>query len=182
MKAREADILIHPGLYGPKPDNWYARWARQIGTAEMIEQDWSRPDRSDWTANLIAAVKLAKRPVVLVGHSAGALTIVHAAAHLAGTAVRAAFLVTPPDFDLCGDELPEGRTFLPVPREPMPFPTLVVASRSDPYCAFETSEDWAAAWGALFIDGGESGHMNSDSGHGPWPEGLMVFARMMGQL
>ncbi|MCB1459938.1 MAG: alpha/beta hydrolase, partial [Nitratireductor sp.] len=25
-------------------------------------------------------------------------------------------------------------------------------------------------------------HINAESGHGPWPEGLMVFAKFMGRL
>jgi len=34
----------------------------------------------------------------------------------------------------------------------------------------------------MFIDACESGHINSESGHGPWPEGSMVFAEFMTQL
>jgi hypothetical protein len=29
------------------------------------------------------------------------------------------------------------------------------------------------------IDAGESGHINAESGHGPWPEGIMVFAHFL---
>jgi predicted alpha/beta hydrolase family esterase len=32
------------------------------------------------------------------------------------------------------------------------------------------------------IDAGEAGHINADSGHGPWPEGTMVFAKFLSQL
>ena len=65
-------------------------------------------------------------------------------------------------------------TFGPYPREPLPFPSLTIASRNDPFCAFEVAEDIAAAWGSLFIDAGEAGHINADSGTGPgrkarWP-------------
>ncbi len=73
-------------------------------------------------------------------------------------------------------------TFGPYPRDPLPFPSVVIASRNDPYGAFEVAEDNAAAWGSLFIDAGESGHLNADSGHGPWPEGSMTFAKFLSQL
>jgi len=182
MKAREADILIHPGLFGGTPENWYNRWAAGIGTAQTIEQDFANPDLGIWKANVLAAVHLAERPVVLVGHSAGALTLVHAARHLAGGRVRAAFLVAPPDFEGDAAGLPGAENFLPVPRDPLPFPSILVASRDDPYCEMEVAEDWGNAWGSLFIDAGHSGHLNDESGHGPWPEGLMVFARMMSRL
>ncbi|WP_026379664.1 RBBP9/YdeN family alpha/beta hydrolase [Afifella pfennigii] len=182
MKAREADILIHPGLFGGGPGHWYRRWAAKLQTAETIEQDFFNPDLAAWTANVIAAVRLAKRPVVLIGHSAGALTLVHAARYLGDGAVRAAFLVAPPDFSQGAASLAGAENFLPVPEDPLPFPSLLVASRSDPYCAFEVAEDWGHAWGSLLIDAGDAGHINEESGHGPWPEGLMVFARMMARL
>ena len=45
--------------------------------------------------------------------------------------------------------------------------------------AFEVAEDIAGAWGSLFIDAGEAGHINAASGHGPWPEGSMTFASFL---
>ena len=31
-------------------------------------------------------------------------------------------------------------------------------------------------------DAGEAGHLNEESGHGPWPEGTMVFAKFISEL
>jgi predicted alpha/beta hydrolase family esterase len=59
---------------------------------------------------------------------------------------------------------------------------VVIASRNDPYGSFEVAEDAAAAWGSLFIDAGEVGHINAESGHGPWPEGSLTFAKFLSQL
>jgi uncharacterized protein len=67
-------------------------------------------------------------------------------------------------------------SFAPIPRDPLPFPSLVVASRTDPYCSYERAEDFAYAWGAAIVDAGEAGHINTEAGFGPWPEGLMRFA------
>jgi predicted alpha/beta hydrolase family esterase len=90
--------------------------------------------------------------------------------------VRGALLVSLPDVEEAPD-LPEAvRTFAPVPRDPLPFPSLLVASRTDPYCAYDRADDFAHAWGSLTVDAGESGHINVASGHGPWPEGLMRLA------
>jgi predicted alpha/beta hydrolase family esterase len=33
-----------------------------------------------------------------------------------------------------------------------------------------------------FIDAGAAGHINVDSGHGPWPEGSLAFANFMAKL
>ena len=38
------------------------------------------------------------------------------------------------------------------------------------------AEAKAAQWGSRLVAAGEAGHINADSGHGPWPEGLMQFA------
>jgi hypothetical protein len=72
--------------------------------------------------------------------------------------------------------------FAPLPRDPLPFPSLLVASRSDPYCTFERAEDFAYAWGSALLDAGDAGHVNIASGYGPWPEGLMRFAGFLRRL
>ncbi|MFC6051089.1 RBBP9/YdeN family alpha/beta hydrolase, partial [Methylobacterium hispanicum] len=80
-------------------------------------------------------------------------------------------------------DLPDSvRAFAPLPRDPLPFPSLVVASRTDPHCDYARAEDFAYAWGAAIVDAGDSGHINVASGHGPWPEGLMRLAGFMKTL
>ena len=72
--------------------------------------------------------------------------------------------------------------FAPFPRGPFTFPSLLVASRNDPYAPFDESEEISYAWGSRLLDAGEAGHLNTDSGHGPWPEGLMSLAGFLKQL
>jgi hypothetical protein len=72
--------------------------------------------------------------------------------------------------------------FAPISRDPLPFPSILVASRTDPHCAFDRAEDFAYAWGAALADAGNAGHLNTASGHGPWPEGLMRFAGFLAKL
>ena len=55
----------------------------------------------------------------------------------------------------------------------MPWPAVVVASRSDPGADYDAVAALAAEWGAELIDAGAAGGLDADSGHGPWPEGLM---------
>ena len=47
----------------------------------------------------------------------------------------------------------------------------LVASSNDPYATLEHSADLAAAWGSKFVEAGAAGHINAESGHGPWPGG-----------
>ncbi|WP_449232634.1 RBBP9/YdeN family alpha/beta hydrolase [Azospirillum doebereinerae] len=76
--------------------------------------------------------------------------------------VRAAFLVAPTDVANPDPSFDVVRSFAPVPMTPLPFPTLVVASRNDSRVAFAWAEAFARAWGAELADMGELGHMGSD--------------------
>ncbi|TIN20785.1 MAG: serine hydrolase family protein [Mesorhizobium sp.] len=182
MKVRDADILIVPGYTNSGPDHWQSRWQSKLSTARRVEQtEWSKPVREDWTANVAKAVNEAERPVVLVAHSLGVATAVQAIPRFRKP-VAGAFFVAPPD--VANPEIRPRHlmTFGPYPREPLPFPSIVIASRNDPFCAFNVAEDIAGAWGSLFIDAGETGHLNADSGFGPWPEGSMTFAKFLTDL
>ena len=183
MKAKDTDILILPGLGGGQPDTWYHRWLPKLSTARRVEQpDFWKPDCDVWVANVVAAVGAAKRPVVLIGHSTGVVTAMHATPVLPEGKVRGAFLVAPPDLEACRDEIPASSALLPVPEAKLPYPALVVASRSDPYCDFAVAKRFAESWGARLIDAGDAGHLNQESGHGPWPEGSLTFARFVAGL
>ena len=182
MKVSDAEILIVPGYTNSGPDHWQSRWQAKLSTARRVEQaEWSKPVRDDWTARLVEEVDRATKPVVLVGHSLGSAVCVLAAPEV-GRKVAGAFLVAPPDTSNPAIRPKHLMTFGPYPRDPLPFPSLVVASRNDPFCAHDVAEDLAASWGSLFLDGGESGHINADSGQGPWPEGILVFGKFLAQL
>ncbi|GIL00822.1 MAG: alpha/beta hydrolase [Alphaproteobacteria bacterium] len=182
MKSSEADIVFVPGYKGSGPDHWQTRWERKLSTARRAAMgDWHKPVFEEWRDNLLAEVERARQPVVLVGHSVGSQVIVNAADRFAGR-VAGAFLVAPPDVENAQIRPRHLMTFGPFRRDPLPFPSVTVASRNDPFCAFATAEAMAAAWGSLFIDAGASGHLNHESGHGPWPEGLLVFARFLARL
>jgi len=182
MKASEADILIIPGYTNSGPDHWQSRWQGKLATARRVEQaEWSKPVREDWVARVVEEVAASTRPVVLIAHSLGVAAAVHAVPQL-GRKVAGAFLVAPPDVANPAIRPKHLMTFGPYPRDPLPFPSLVVASRNDPFGAYEQADDIAAAWGSLMLDAGPSGHINTESGHGPWPEGTMVFAQFLGRL
>lgn len=182
MKVKDADILIIPGYTNSGPDHWQTRWQRKLSTARRVEQaEWSKPVREDWVENVARSIREAKRPVVLIAHSLGIPTAIHAARE-AATPIAGGFFVAPPDVANPQIRPKHLMSFGPYPRDPLPFPSITVASRNDPFCAFDVAEDIAAAWGSLFIDAGEAGHINAESGHGPWPEGSMTFASFLSRL
>jgi predicted alpha/beta hydrolase family esterase len=183
MRIAEADILIVPGLGNSGPGHWQRRWGTRFSTARFIEQeDWKRPVLEPWVATIERAIMMATRPVVLIAHSAGVTASVHAAAGLADTKVRGAFLVAAPDLELNRNVPREMAVFAPVPRDPLPFPSMLVASTSDPFCSVERAAEFATCWGSDFHVAGDAGRIDVESGHGPWPEGLLMFTRLMQRL
>lgn len=183
MKIAEADFLIVPGLGDSGIGHWQRRWADRLPNAQIVmQQDWDRPQLLPWAEAVQRQVMMATRPVVILAHSLGVIATVHAAAGIADTKVRGAFLVAPPDIELHPDVPPETEPFRPIPRAPLPFPSMLVASSNDPYCSVDRAAEFASCWGSDFHLAGEAGHLNAESGHGPWPEGLVMFTRLMQRL
>jgi hypothetical protein len=58
--------------------------------------------------------------------------------------------------------------WLPVPRKPLPFASIVAASRNDPLASFDRVAELARQWGSRLVDLGEVGHLNPASGYGEW--------------
>ena len=182
MRISEVDILIVPGLGNSGPEHWQRRWGSRFSTAAVVEQDdWDHPSLEPWVSTLERAIMMATRPVILIGHSLGVSAIAHTAQRLKDTKVRGAFLVSAPDLD--NPAVPaETAPFKDVPRDPLPFPSMLVASSDDPFCSLDRAVEFATCWASVFHEAGPSGHINVASGHGPWPEGLLMFTRLMQRL
>lgn len=191
MKTADVDILIVPGLGDSGSDHWQSRWERNLKTARRVVQaDWMTPVCADWVQRIEEAVAASQRPAVLVAHSLGTIAVVHAAARLDRAKVAGALLVgvpdadhpeTWPEIDLSAWH-PQQAGFAPLPLERLPFPTRMIVSSTDPYCALERSQELAAAWGADLSTIANAGHLNAASGHGPWPEGLLTFGLFLRSL
>jgi uncharacterized protein len=183
MRTFDVDILIVPGWTNSGPDHWQTRWQSRLQTSRRVEQaDWERPHRKLWTDALLDAVGSATKPVVIIAHSCGVATVVHAAANLHDDRVIGAFLVAPASESAMAKISGVDPEFVPLPRDPLPFPSLLVASRNDPHCAYDAAGDMALDWGSTLVDAGDAGHLNTASGHGPWPEGAMRFGWFLKQL
>ncbi|MBL0943807.1 MAG: alpha/beta hydrolase [Hydrogenophaga sp.] len=165
------NVLILPGWQNSGPAHWQSRWEKAHGYRRVEQHDWMTPQRGDWMARLEDVVLGADGPVVLVAHSLGCILTAAWAAHSRSTArVRGALLVAPGDSERpdLRDQLP---SWSPIVRQRLPFPAVLVGSHDDPYCSFERAQGFAADWGARFIDLGNAGHINADSGLGDWPQG-----------
>jgi predicted alpha/beta hydrolase family esterase len=175
-------ILIVPGLDNSGPDHWQSHWLRALPNAIWVDQvDWYRPTLGDWVASLVLSIR-AHPDAVLVGHSLGCALIAHVAQLRGARGIGGALLVAPADVNREG---PAGRLltgFGPMPVLRLPFPSVVVASRDDPFVKFEQAAAFAHGWGARLVDSGHAGHINIASGHGPWPAGRLLLSQLVDEI
>ncbi|QAY75542.1 alpha/beta hydrolase [Sphingosinicella sp. BN140058] len=176
-------VLTIPGLENSGPRHWQSAWDRLPHFTRVDFEAWSEPKLHDWVPKLDRAVRESPRNVVLVAHSLGCLALSWWAALSWSEAFRekvcGALLVAPPDVDAAETDA-RIRDFRPIPRVRLPFPSIVVGSRNDPYCSFSRAQDIATAWGSEFVDAGFAGHINAESPVGVWAEGLPLLARLTG--
>jgi len=178
--AREPLILLVPGLNDSGPDHWQTHWEREFENVARVDLgSWDDPHRNSWVNRLNLAIHNAARPVILVAHSLGC----HAVAWWneyeqpsADGPVRGALLVAPPDVE--GDVDGRIARFAPVMRTAFPFPSIVAASRNDPYIGFDRARRLARIWRSRFVDAGWLGHINADSDIRAWPFGQFLLRQL----
>jgi hypothetical protein len=174
-----AAVLIVPGWGDSGPEHWQSLWEKaNPDFRRVVQRDWVYPVCAEWVETLTGEIRAAGRPVVLVAHSLGCIAVAHGA-RAGALPVHGALLVAPPDVEH-PDFPPVSEGFAPVPRERLPFPSIVVASRNDQFAEFERTRTLAAAWGGRLVDAGTSGHLNADAGLGPWPLGERLLAELRG--
>lgn len=141
--------------------HWQQWWALRDPAALVVaDEPWAPTAPDAWEMQVAGAI-LAHPGAILVGHGYGAIVAARLLTHWPQLQVAGALLVAPADAS--GAPLPEGCITVP---------TLLVASRNDPYLPFAAAERQARAWGVEAVDIGHAGHIDAAAGFGPWPEGI----------
>lgn len=174
-------VLIIPGLNGSGPGHWQSLWERELPQAARVELgEWDDPHRNTWVNRLNLAIYKAGRPVILVAHSLAC----HAVAWWneyeqpdASSPVLGALLVAPPEVEKNPADHRIAR-FAPVMKSPLPFPSILAASRNDPWIGFDRARRLARIWKSRFVDAGWLGHINADSGLRDWPFGQYLLRQL----
>lgn len=169
-------IVVVPGWRDSGPGHWQSLWAERLPAAVRVEQDdWITPSRQAWTESIARTVLAQPGPVVVAAHSLGCIAVSHLPEE-ATARITGALLVAPAD--------PERRAaladFAPVPYQPLPYRSVLVASSNDPYCPIRLAGAYARAWGSEFVRLQNAGHINIESGHGEWPLGLALLQSLAG--
>ena len=172
-------VLVIPGWGDSGPEHWQSLWEKAHPDFQrVVQRDWLYPIRHEWVETLAAGIRAAGGPVVLVAHSLGCLAVAHCARD-ATLPIHGALLVVPPDVER-PDFPPTIEGFAPIPRARLPFPSIVVASRDDPFSELARAQALATVWGSRFVDVGAHGHINADAGFGPWPLGERLLDELRG--
>ena len=177
-------ILIVPGLRDHVADHWQTLLAARLDGVRTV------PPMGRENLDLAARVHAIEQTVcvidglvIVVAHSGGVIAVAHWVEQTR-CRVIGALLAAPPDFER---PMPPGFPttsalraggWLPVPRRPFPFPSIVAASRNDPLAAYGSAVSLASAWGSQLVDLGEVGHLNPASGFGEWPRALSLIERL----
>lgn len=175
---RNTKVLILPGVGNSGPEHWQTRWEALNPAFQRVPQrDWDNAVCSEWTASLDAAVLRSGPDTVLVAHSLACLMVAHWSTSSARP-IRAALLVAVPDPD--APSFPKSASgFAPVPKQRLPFPSMVIASSTDSYAGLDYARQCASVWGSGFVNIGAAGHINAASGLGEWPEGFALLEALI---
>lgn len=178
-------ILTVPGLGNSGPGHWQTIWEARLPRCRRVDLGlWEDPHRNTWVNKLNLAIQRAEGPVVLAAHSLGCLAVAwwteyeQPGGPVDGGKVIGALLVAPPDVE----ERPLDRRltrFAPVPESALPFPSILVASRNDPYLTMAQARRLARRWDARLADAGESGHINAASELGDWAFGRLLLNTLL---
>ena len=160
-----ARLLIVPGLHDSPPAHWqtWLQWLNR-GSVRVQQADWLEPELDRWALRIADTLEQhdPSVPWLVAAHSFGCLALARHLLIRPDLPVAAALLVAPAD--------PEkfGLTKL-LPQRPLSTQSVMVGSETDPYMSAPDARQLALRWGSRWVNLGDAGHINADSGFGPWP-------------
>lgn len=165
------------GYAGSGPGHWQRWLAAELRRRDVPVRfpdlpDPEAPQKDRWVEALAAELEAAGDvPVTVVAHSLGCWAVDHMLAERGPGGMTGALLVAPPSPYLV---FGAAESFFPPPRRraawaPVAARSELVGSDDDPYTTPEEFAEVAAAIGVRWRLLPGHGHINVDSGHGPWP-------------
>ncbi|MFZ7945009.1 RBBP9/YdeN family alpha/beta hydrolase [Neobacillus sp. 19] len=174
---KEQSFLIIHGLGGSGPNHWQTWLAHELTERNYhvsypTFSHFDSPNKSVWLAELDAAIQTlpAGHQLTVITHSLGCLLWLHYTAIYPKRIAEQVILVAPPSPAIV---LSQANSFYPVPLQGNRLSraaedTLFIHSTNDPYCSMKDAKSYLSL-GYPSIVLPDSGHINTDSGHGKWP-------------
>lgn len=187
----DAPIFFIPGFHGSGAAHWQTWLQNRLpNSSTLCDVDWEFPELSSWSDQAHRQIADAGAPVLLVAHSFGCLVAAVVAAEKPRNIAGVVFVApaNPDRFAAAGglrntslDGTPQAiastADILPE-RLPPQLPSVLLASENDPWLDFSNALVIARRWNSHFVDLGEAGHVNTESGYGPWPGLLRQLRRL----
>jgi predicted alpha/beta hydrolase family esterase len=172
------NVVVLPGIGGSGDAHWQSLWERRRPQLRRFQPaSWDRPTLDDWVSALDRAVASSHAPPILVAHSLACLLVAHWSA-ISQREIAGAFLVAVPDPQ--SSPFPSAAAELGgVPEGALRFPSLIVASTSDPFSTIDYARLRARQWGSRLVEVGPLGHINASSGVGEWPKGWSLLQEFL---
>ncbi len=175
------NILIVPGYHGSGDAHWQSWLQRELPQARRLSGvDWEKPVLQEWSQAIVRELNSVRGKTVIVAHSFGCLATALAVAS-SPQSVAGILLVAPADperFDLDGLRVNNSGHLIfkdsvsvasLLQEAPLDAQGLVIGSRNDPWMKLQHAYAWSKRWAIGFHDAGNAGHINTESGFGPWP-------------
>lgn len=163
--SRPSYLILH-GYQGSGPGHWQSWLAGRLRSGDATVHFPDLPDPDDprleaWLDALEREMEQFPAPPIVICHSAGCLLWLHHVAR-GGKPAERVLLVAPASADAVPESLEH---FFPAPDVTLDNARLV-ATDNDPYCPAGAANVYPGLPTDVLPG---DGHINTDSGYGPWP-------------
>ena len=173
-------VLTVPGFHGSEAGHWQTWLETTLPNARRVTGiDWEQPRLHRWANAIVQQLDSRPEPTLIVAHSFGCLASALAIA-TRPERVAGVIMVAPADperFSVLG--LREGESSEKnqqeesiaryLPEQSLDVMGLLIASNNDPWMQISHAFAWSQRWQLAFHNAGAVGHINCQSGFGPWP-------------
>lgn len=174
--SKKYQILHVPGIGDSGETHWQTDWESRFPEIKrVIQKEWDCPDRDKWVKTLESCLTRYKdKPIILIAHSLGGGTVIHADHLKKLEGVKGVFMVALPDIER--EDFPkECSGFSPMPKQELSIPGLMISSENDEWCAIGVAEEWSNILQIPLINIGKKGHICGVKEFEAWDEGKKLL-------
>ncbi|SDB87984.1 RBBP9/YdeN family alpha/beta hydrolase [Acinetobacter boissieri] len=180
--------IIVPGVGGSNASHWQTWLEQRLPHSKRVIQQWDQPILEEWVQQWLNTIATTQgQKLQIIAHSFGCLTSIAALAqhpHLQSR-IEKLILVAPANpvrFSKYGFATQDDDHFLEYFKSlKITVPTVMLISENDPWLNFEDAKYFAKQWQVPYVNLGEVGHINVDSGFGAFPQLLPHLVAMQKQ-